>query len=215
MMMGIRRFASLDLPINVVIDVGAAAGTWSTKASIVWPYASYLLVEPLVERKSVLESLASQHSNFRYFPFAAGNATSSLDFLITEDLDGSGVASSISDRSQVRSVPVIRLDDVVKENNKKGPYVVKLDTHGFEVPIIEGCSGFLNEVSLFIIECYGFKIADNSLLFWEMCQYMDRLGFRLFDIVDVMYRPRDGAFWQCDAFFIKNTNEIFNYNKYK
>lgn len=215
MAMGFQRFTTLDLPISSVIDVGAAAGTWSIKALNIWPNASYLLLEPLQERKLVLESLVKNHPKFRFMPFAAGNRKSNIDFIITDDLDGSGVASSGSDRSLVRSVEVIRLDDAVREHNLQGPFVVKLDTHGFEVPIIEGCNGFLNDVSLFIIECYGFRIADNSLLFWEMCQYMDRLGFRLFDIVDIMYRPKDGAFWQCDAFFIPRTNQIFKYNSYR
>jgi hypothetical protein len=112
-------------------------------------------------------------------------------------------------------VQVIRLDDAVKEGGLTGPFLVKLDTHGFEVPILEGCSGIVDQVSLFIIECYGFQIADNSLLFWEMCQYMDCLGFRLFDIVDIMHRPKDGSFWQCDAFFIRKENDLFKDNKYR
>jgi hypothetical protein len=47
-----------------------------------------------------------------------------------------------------------------------------------------------------------------------MCQYMDNLGYRLFDIVDIMNRPTDKAFWQCDAFFIKKDNPVFQTNTY-
>lgn len=215
MTLGFQRFSALNLPITSVIDVGAAAGTWSIKAARTWPNATYLLLEPLIERSQVLESLTKLHSNFTFLPFAAGNEKTAVNFVIAEDLDGSGIASSSMDPSRVRSVQVIRLDDAVKEIGFQGPFVVKLDTHGFEVPILEGCTGILNEVSLFIIECYGFQIVDNSLLFWEMCQHMDHLGFRLFDVVDVMHRPKDGAFWQCDAFFINKTNPLFNYNNYK
>src|SRR5690606_1041292 len=97
----------------------------------------------------------------------------------------------------------------------KGPFLVKLDTHGFEMPILEGCSEILPDVELFIIECYGFHITGSSLLFWEMCHEMDKLGFALFDIVDVMHRPKDGAFWQCDAFVIRKSNALFSDNRYK
>ncbi|RYE45276.1 MAG: hypothetical protein EOP48_22205 [Sphingobacteriales bacterium] len=72
----------------------------------------------------------------------------------------------------------------------------------------------MNQVSCFIIECYGFQIAEKSLLFWEMCRYMDELGFRLFDIVDVMNRPKDGAFWQCDAFFLRKENPVWSNIQY-
>jgi FkbM family methyltransferase len=215
MALGFRRFSALNLPVASVIDVGAAAGTWSVGASRFWPAASYLLLEPLAERKEILDSLVSTRSNFMYMPFAAGNEKTTINFMVADDLDGSGIAPSTIDPSSLRSVQVIRLDDAVKEKGLKGPFLVKLDTHGFEVPILEGCNGILNEVSLFIIECYGFQIVDNSLQFWEMCRYMDGLGFRLFDIVDIMHRPKDEAFWQCDAFFISKTNPLFNYNRYK
>lgn len=212
---GFHRFSHLGLPIETIIDVGAAAGTWSLEALRVWPNASYVLLEPLLERRPVLESLTQQHKNFSFLPFAAGNKKTSVNFVIADDLDGSGIASSDTDLSLIRSVEVIRLDEVVRDKNLKGPFVIKLDTHGFEVPILEGCTGILNGVSLFIIECYGFQIADNSLLFWEMSHYMEKLGFRLFDVVNILNRPKDGAFWQCDAFFIKKDNSLFSYNHYR
>lgn len=201
--------------VYTVIDVGAAAGTWSLAASQVWPSASFVLFEPLAERKDVLEELVRKHSGFFYVNAAAGSEPGRLSFKIASDLDGSGVARSGETDPNIRSVDLTRIDTEVQKRNLPGPYVIKLDTHGFEVPIIEGCSGILNETVLFIIECYGFQIADNSLLFWEMCRHMDLLGFRLFNIVDVMNRKKDGAFWQCDAFFIRKDHPLFNDNQYQ
>ncbi len=34
--------------------------------------------------------------------------------------------------------PAITIDDAVAHHGLVGPYLLKLDTHGFEVPIIEG-----------------------------------------------------------------------------
>ena len=215
MALGLGRFYNLQLPIHGIIDVGAARGTWSIEASHFWPNASYLLMEPLKERQLCLEALTKTYRNFSFAPYAAGNKKTTIEFVIADDLDGSGIASSATDPSLIRSVPVVRIDDVVNEANVKGPYIIKLDTHGFEVPILEGCSGVLENVDLFIIECYGFQIVDNSLLFWQMCEYMQGLGYRLFDMVDVLHRPTDNAFWQCDAFFIKQSSPVFNSNSYK
>jgi len=96
----------------------------------------------------------------------------------------------------------------------KGPYIIKLDTHGYEVPIIEGSEKTLKETQLLIIECYGFEISPFSLLFWEMCNYLKDKGFRLIDIVDIELRPKDGAFWQCDAFFVPDSSKYFSSNTY-
>ncbi len=212
---GFERWKQLGIPLNTVIDVGAAAGTWSLSARKYWPEASFVLFEPLAERKQELEELTRTHPGFHFVPNAAGPGPGEIRFVISDDLDGSGIASQGQAEANIRTVNVVSIADEVKRLGLKGPYLVKLDTHGYEVPILEGCVPIADQISLFIIECYGFQIADGSLLFWELCRHMDALGFRLFDVVDVMNRPRDGAFWQCDAFFIKKNNPLFTYNHYR
>jgi hypothetical protein len=41
------------------------------------------------------------------------------------------------------------IDGLVRRNNLGGPYVLKLDTHGFEVPILEGAHAVLAEASAY------------------------------------------------------------------
>jgi len=211
---GLKRFRNLGFPVRTIVDVGAAAGSWSLMAEQLWPECTFVLFEPLEERKEQLQTLVGEKTNFLFIPSAAGSDESFVDFRIAPDLDGSGISSGTSLDSEIRKVAVRRIDNQIKALGLTGPYIVKLDTHGYEVPILEGCVDVLPHVELFVIECYGFQIADQSLLFWEMCRHMDRLGFALFDLVDVMHRPKDGAFWQCDAFFIRKGNSLFNDNRY-
>jgi FkbM family methyltransferase len=214
MLAGLYRCSARSEIYKTIIDVGAAAGSWSQTAAEVWPSASFVLFEPLDERAKELESLVNENKNFNYVNHAAGSSEGIAVFNVSDDLDGSGISDATNKIDNVRTVKVSRIDDVVNSLNLHGPYLIKLDTHGFEVPIIEGCSGIIDEVGMFIIECYGFQIADKSLLFWEMCEYMDTKGFRLIDIVDIMHRPGDNAFWQCDAFFAKKTLPLFQNNSY-
>lgn len=214
MLQGLHRFNALGIPVRTVVDVGAAAGSWSAMARGIWPDCSFVLFEPLEERKSELQRLAREHENLHHVPCAAGAEAGTVQFQIAPDLDGSGVVSGGTSSAEIRSVPVCRLDAEVRRLGLSDPFLVKLDTHGFEIPILRGCSEILPNIELFVIECYGFRIADGSLLLWEMCQEMDRLGFALFDLVDVMHRPKDGAFWQCDAFFIRKENALFENNRY-
>ncbi len=146
---------------------------------------------------------------------AAGKEESEVDFHITDDLDGSGIANGIGLPGNVRKVKLTSIDNEVAAKRLKPPFGIKLDTHGFEVPILEGAEKTLRDTVFVIIECYGFKIASGSLLFWEMCQYMSRRGFRLFDVVDTMRRPADRAFWQCDACFIRDNQPLFANNRYQ
>lgn len=210
---GFIRLQNLGIDVKTVIDVGAAKGDWSMLSKLHWPDASFVLFEPLAERKDQLENLVNANAGFYLVPAAAGKQKGWVSFAVAEDLDGSGVTSD-TDNSNSRQVAVTSIQEEIRRLNLRGPFLVKLDTHGFEVPILEGCHEIWNDISLFIIECYGFRIAKDSLLFWEMCAYMEGRGLRLFDMVDIMRRPKDGAFWQCDAFFIKKDHELFTNNSY-
>lgn len=209
-----RIIGSLQPQINTVIDVGAAEGSWSLTAKELWPDAQFLLFEPLTERAAELNKVCLANPGFQFVSMAAGKEASNLNFAVSADLDGSGVAEGTQHKGEIRAVEVTSIAAEINKLNLPGPYLIKLDTHGYEVPIIEGCTSLLENVSLFIIECYGFRIAKDSLLFWEMCSYMNEKGFGLIDIVDVARRPADKAFWQCDAFFIPKTSAQFSNNTF-
>ena len=212
MISGLNSLKKQNISVKTILDVGAAKGVWSIALQKLWPCCSFVLFEPLEERKTALENLISANTNFHYIPSAAGKDSSQIKFYISADLDGSGVAK---DTDQItRLVSLTSVDLEIKRLKLHGPFIIKLDTHGYEVPILEGCKDIIEHVSLFIIECYGFRIAKHSFLFWEMCRHMDTLGFRLIDIVDVMRRPKDEAFWQCDAFFVRKEDEVLDNASY-
>jgi FkbM family methyltransferase len=208
MFAALERFSVLNQKVFTIIDVGAARGEWSIDAKQLWPNAAFLLFEPLDEQRLQLERLAQSYKNFHIVNAAAGKTKGKEKFYVADDLDGSGVASN-AEGLRTRDVAVTTIQDEVERLDLDGPYIIKLDTHGYELPILQGCTKLLPNVSLFIIECYGFQVAKDSLLFWEMCKHMDSLGFRVFDLVDVMRRPVDNCFWQADIFFIRKDHGLF------
>jgi FkbM family methyltransferase len=196
-----------------IIDVGAAEGKWALLAKKYWRKSNYILFEPLEERKSILENICNLYPGFYFVNKGAGESKGTTDYYVTEDLDGSGISDNNS-KAIRRTINLTSVDDEVKNLNLEGPYIIKLDTHGYEVPILEGSKKVLQKTLLLIIECYGFRLAHNSLLFWEMCDYLKKQGFRPIDIVDVSLRNKDSAFWQCDIFFIPDNSECFLSNTY-
>jgi hypothetical protein len=65
-----------------------------------------------------------------------------------------------------------------------------------------------------VIETYNFQLETDSLKFWQMCRFMDNLGFGVIDISDPMWRLKDNAFWQMDLLFIPKSRPEFSYNRY-
>lgn len=216
MVASLRRNNKLIVPPATVIDLGAAQGNWSKEVMPIWPNASYLLFEPLVERQPDLEQLKKQHPNVQFVIAAAGAAETTISFNVTDDLDGSGFYSSPAEgRYQNREVKVVTIDQEVKSHHLQGPFALKFDTHGFEVPILKGATEVLKQTQLIVMECYGFVLSPESKLFPEMCLHLDQLGFRLADIIKIERRPGDAMFWQCDAVFLRKENDVFKNNNYQ
>ena len=207
------RYFEKGLVPKTIIDVGAAEGNWTLDAMKFWPTSNYLLFEPLEERKKQLKKMGDTYSNVKYVQAGAGKEKGEVEFYVTNDLDGSGIADNGTNAKKI-IIPITTIDAEVDHLKLDGPFLVKLDTHGFEVPILEGAEKTLSKTKLVIIECYGLRIAPNSLLFWEMCEYMEKKGFKLLEFVDNVLREKDNAFWQCDAFFIPANDPIFSSNTY-
>jgi FkbM family methyltransferase len=207
---GISRLALKNIQPGTIIDVGAASGQWTLMAMDYWPGAQYRLIEPLQEQKSVLDALRAQKANVHYHIAVAGARAGEISFNVSSDLDGSGVYEE--NAPDARKVPVMRIDDIVA--GSKGPYLLKLDTHGYEMPILEGATQTLQQTLALIIEVYGFRVSPTCLLFHELSQKIDSFGFRLVDMVDVTRRKKDNAFWQADAIYIRKDHPVFADNSF-
>jgi FkbM family methyltransferase len=190
---------------RTVIDVGASDGIWSVRAQRIFPEAKLLLFEPLRERHAALQALRGTHG-FEFVPAAAGAEAGSVAFAVDSNLDGSGVAAS---NGGSRSVPMVPLDTAVATRNLGGPYCVKLDTHGYEIPILSGATQVLRRTQLLIVEAYNFTLAPGALRFHELCAWLGERGFRCCDLAEPMRRPSDGVLWQIDLAFAQQNDPMF------
>jgi FkbM family methyltransferase len=202
-----QRIGSLGLEIGTVIDVGASDGHWSKKAMGAFPAAKYFLVEANAYHKARLEDFCARHPGCQYILAAAGDKEGEI-FFDGSDPFGGLASHSPTTPTDIR-VPVTTIDNQIAEHSLRGPYCIKLDTHGFEVPILEGARSALERSELVIIEVYNFHATDSALLFYEMCAYMDAKGFRPADFCDPIHRSRDAVLWQFDIFFLRKTHPAF------
>jgi FkbM family methyltransferase len=209
----VRRIAEHDIAVRSVIDIGASDGKWSMDAMKTFPKASFLAIEPLFERQWALEKLRHKNANFDYVLCVAGDKDGDQATLnVSEDLDGSTVDGA---GGECRSVPTRTVDAIVSENNLQGPFLLKFDTHGYEIPILNGANGTLAKTNVIIMEVYNFNVTSQALRFHDMCSHMEGLGFRCYDIADPMLRLYDKAFWQMDMLFYRKDSKVFAYSSYR
>ena len=194
------------------IDVGASNGIWSLRARRHFPHAKFLLFEPLTERQAALARLKATHG-FDIVPAVAGAQPGSIAFNVDPALDGSGVAAP--GEAGTRNVPVEAIDAAVAARHLPGPYGLKLDTHGYEIPVLEGATQVLRSTQLLIIEAYNFQLTPGCLRFHELCVWLEARGFRCCDLADPMRRPGDGVLWQMDLVFAPAASPLFTTNRYE
>jgi FkbM family methyltransferase len=208
----VRMTARLAPRSGTVIDIGASDGRWSRMAMPSFPGWKFVAVDPLKEREPGLLRLKASNPNFDYILCVAGEKDNeTIELAVGDDLDGSTIGGSGGVR---RSVPSHSVDEIVRKKGCPGPFILKFDTHGFEVPILNGARETLANTQYIVMEVYNYRHTPGTLLFHEMCALLDTQGFRCFGLADPMRRPLDGSLWQMDFFFARKDNPLFNENIY-
>lgn len=207
----LARIQARGVEVNSVLDVGASNGVWSIKARPCWPQARYHLVEAFGYWREKLEALCAAEPAFSHVIAAAGTSEGEVWFSNDPEAPYGGAASTAPGQGRW-SVPQVSLAGEVARLGLPGPYLIKLDTHGFERPILEGAAAILAQTSLVVIETYLFHIHPDSMLLHEMCAYMAERGFRVIDMSEPLWRDHDKALWQVDLFFVRDDRPEFQNN---
>lgn len=194
---------------NTVIDVGVAKGTFALYEA--FPNAFHLLIEPLQEFEPSLRKILETYKG-GYIIAAANSQPGLLPFNVhTDHLGGSSFfkeAMGTDFDGTERTVNAVRIDDLLRENNLQGPYLIKVDTQGHELNVLEGALKTLEQTELIILEVSMFQFMVGAPQFHDVVVYMKNRGFVAYDIFGGAVRPLDGALGQIDMVFVKE-NGLF------
>ena len=208
----LRRCRQRTGAVGTVLDVGASDGRWTEVCRRYFPEAYYLLIEAQRPHEPALAALKRSSANLDYVIAAAGDTQGEIYFDATDLLGG--IASHTPFPENGITVPVTTLDREVQQRRLAPPYFLKLDTHGFEVPILAGARATLAQTALLMIETYNFNFSAENLRFHQMVAHLETLGLRCVDLCDPLPRRRDGALWQFDLFFAPANSPTFASESY-
>ena len=137
---------------KTVLDVGVASGTAELYSA--FPEAYFLLIEPLKECEPDLISILKRYKG-SYVLAAAGASAGQATFKVHQDLVGSSLYEETMGAEageHAVTVPVIRIDDILKERRLDGPYLIKVDVQGAELEALEGARQALSEAEVVVLE---------------------------------------------------------------
>lgn len=204
--------------VGTVIDVGAGRGDFSRAALSQFPDALSLLVEPLSEFESALDSFLAKHPRSKLFSGVASSQAGNVALNVHPDLFGSSLLleskESASVNGKPRMVCAARLDDLAKEMHLEEPFLLKIDVQGAELSVLDGARDVLERSDLVVLETSFFQFFDDGPLFLQVADFMQSKGFALYDLFGLAHRPLDGALAQADVVFAKADGALRRHHHY-
>lgn len=213
----IKRILARGLEVNTVIDVGASNGGWSKKILPYLPKTNFLLIEGYEHWRDELNEVKKHYPQMDFALAAAGAECGTTYFYKAPEHPTGGHAFHEKLGERYEEVPQTTIDHEVEKRKLKGPFFVKLDTHGCEKEILRGAAKTLKETNLLLVETYNFDPGPERprMRFHEMCAFLEELGFRCVDLGEPLFREYDKSFWQMDLFFLPATRKEFQVSRYK
>lgn len=203
--------------INILLDVGANTGQYAGLMRRIGYKGKIVSFEPLSSAYTGLANNAMDDNNWLYENFALGNtnekavihvsgnsySSSLLDILpshIAYDADSRYVAEE--------TIQIQKLDDIFQNYCQPEDVVMmKIDTQGFEKNVLEGAKESLPNITLLQLEISIEPLYDKEVLFVEMVNYLQEIGFELFTLENGIRNPESGKLLQVDGIFV-NKNKV-------
>lgn len=199
---------------GTVIDIGVAKGTpWLYR----FPDAKLVLIEPNPAFEPDLQRIAAEHQA-DILPYAAGvdpgvltlnvdlHAPSSSSFYAAS----AEVLSYWRDRGRSRATTTRKVEvqplDLLIDERYRPPFLIKIDTEGFELEVLKGAIQTLTRTACLVVETSVARRYEGSYAFAELIAYLDTHGFALSDLLDVQSFDGDGDISYMDIAFMKNTD---------
>ncbi|WP_027388949.1 FkbM family methyltransferase [Chrysiogenes arsenatis] len=197
----------LNFSPRTIIDVGVATGTPEIYG--LNNEAFLALIEPIVEFNAMLEPILRRR-NAHLYSCAAGAFDGQVEIWVTPDMTTSSllVPMNATEDALRRNVTCCRLDTLYNKHEWLAPFLLKIDTQGAELLVLEGAQEVLNHTEVVMLEVSLFPFSPGLPEFYEVVCYMKTCGFVVYDLFNGHNRPLDNARGQVDVVFVKE-NGIF------
>ncbi len=202
---------------DVVIDVGANRGQWTSMARETFPDATYHLVEPQHGCQPFLKQVAGCSPRIHIHAAAVTHPGVSTVVMVGGGDDQAGTGNFIPTRPPAPSEtdpyhPTSYASttlDALFSNLKPAHLLLKLDVEGHELAVLEGARELLRQTEVVVAEFWMFRIAGEEMAtFAELIASLESAGFALYDFGALHGRRSDNRLKSGDAIFVRSESPL-------
>ena len=202
----IHRFLASG-PSPIVFDVGANVGQSVKRFSELLPGSVLHSFEPSPTTFRQLEANTRELESVRLVNSGVGSVTGTKVLIENDHSDMSSVLrpGKASWGSVVREteVAIMTLDDYCQVADVKRIDLLKIDTQGYELEVLQGAAGLMaaDQIRLVYMEVTFSDMYEGLPTFDVLYRFLLENGFRLVALYNLHMEPTLVASW-CDALFV-------------
>lgn len=197
-----------------IFDVGAYKGeTVLAYNNLFNSSCKIYAFEPFIEVFQELENRTADYNNINIYNYALGNRKGSVTFhvnnfhatnsILPTDIRANKTwKEGLMETQEKIEIPMLAIDDFVKENNIDVIDILKLDTQGSEHLVLEGAKNSISKgmIKLICAEIIVMPTYEGQKDLHEILEMYNNLGFQLYDL-SKSYTP-NGRLRFLDGIFI-------------
>ncbi len=199
---------------KTIYDIGAYVGDFALLCHNIWSDSTIVCFEGLNDKVKDLNKRFEKIEKIQVIEGLVGEKEEQVNFHESE------TASSCLEEHENQNFKVTKklvkpLPAYIEEHSLPHPDFLKVDTQGYEWPILKGASSLLPEVEVILAELNFIDIHKDVKLADEVITFLARFDFVLYDIVEIHRRPYDNSIWQVDFIFVKRNSFLRKYKGWK
>jgi len=196
---------------RVILDVGANVGQFALFSLERFPRATLTCFEPQANAKRKLDSLIAGVPRARALQVAIGDSMGHVPMHVSAAPDSSSLRRMTNAQSTIfpdtqeagiELVNLVPLDMVEQLRPLERPALLKVDTQGYELEVLRGAEGILEEVDEIVLEGSFVELYAGQALADDLVCHLRKRSWRLHGLHSLS-RDSSGRCIQADLHFVR------------
>jgi len=200
-----------DDDVNVIFDVGAATGEFCLKFNKMYNNSKIYAFEPQLDYYK--HNVKYNGNICNSFQFALSDKIGEFDFFITKGKESSSLLKSQKTNtsfdnqleiSESIKITTNTITNFCNEHKIERINIIKLDTQGTELQVLQGAENFLlnQKIDAIYTEALFMPFYENQPIFHNYVDYLQKFNYHLYNIYNCVYINNSILCW-ADAIFLR------------